>query len=86
MTTNELWAIIHAELRRELAPGIPAHQWLKGSRLLKTGEIVYELQVRQDKGADWLNRQLKDSIRKKLDVLVGHRVDLEIVCVEMEMA
>lgn len=85
MGEDHLLSIILVELSRELAAHSPAHEWLKGCRLQKVSEIVYHLHVLDAKGADWLSQQLAVQIGKKLSVLVKRRVDLEIVCTEMEV-
>jgi DNA-binding transcriptional ArsR family regulator len=81
---DQLLSIILDELSRELASYSPAHQMLKGSSLIQVSEIVYQLRVRDAKGAEWLNQQVAGAIRKKLCVLVSKRVDLEIVSLESE--
>lgn len=84
MGEAQLLSIILAELGRELPSYSPAHEWLKGCALIRVSEIVYELRVAHADGAEWLNERLANLIRKKLDVLVGKRVDLEIVSLESE--
>jgi len=84
--TDKMLSTMLQELGREVAPHSPAHEWLKGCRLVKVSGMVYRLHVLDAKGVEWLSQQLAEQLRKKLSVLVGKRVDLEIVSAEKEMA
>lgn len=89
MAHDDPWQVGLDELMRTLPPR--AVELLAGSQLVTNGELAgvpfYRVVVmaRQD-SADWLNRQVGPAIRKKVASVVGHRVEIEIIAAEGELA
>lgn len=83
---SDPWAVVMAELPRQLPADSPAFAWLAGSTLVKAADVagvtLYQVQLAGAEGASWLTRQMGVEFRKKLSVLLRQRVLVEIVAAE----
>lgn len=88
MSPSDAWVQVLVDVHAAQPINSPAFGWLAQSRLVKVTELagvpLYQIQVNDPKGVEWLRNRMGDWFRRALTVAMKSRLEVEIVVAELE--